>query len=312
MDDDHLHLAEVIKDVHDNLRKAYVHSFDNGEDYWEKHKNDKHSRQNYAKAMLKLATSVWDVSNKNNTRIDWCFNKWRWYFFEGGIERSTARQIRKNTIPIEQNITKPSLIQVLDVGSCYNPFKYCKDCVCLALDLTPATPDCFECDFLNVEVSNAYTSLTLETPITKLPGKYFHVVVFSLLLDYLPDYQQRWNCCNKAWTLLTMNGLLLIVTPDSKHQQRNNPMMKSWKSGLENMGFLSVAYEKQTHLHCMAFRKVCRKKDWSADANAAQSFYIPQDFKDYSERKTILSKEQTENEIEAAKEQFLELPFCDT
>ena len=90
------------------------------------------------------------------------------------------------------------------------------------------------------------------------------------------------------------NGLLLIVTPDTHHQNKNQPMMKSWRLGLEAIGFQRYCYEKDEHLHCMAYRKVQRiggdtcsegKTDGGKEDDdvGPHLLYIPQDFKDYME-----------------------------
>lgn len=83
-----------------------------------------------------------------------------------------------------------------------------------------------------------------------------HVVVFSLLLEYLPTSQQRVACCQTAWRLLVVDGLLLIVTPDSRQQHRNRRFTRDWRKAIEWIGFSRCRYEKLEHLHCMAFRKV--------------------------------------------------------
>ena len=83
-----------------------------------------------------------------------------------------------------------------------------------------------------------------------------HVVVFSLLLEYLPTSQQRVACCQTAWKLLVIDGLLLIVTPDSRQQHRNHRFTRDWRKTIESIGFARCRYEKLQHLHCMAFRKV--------------------------------------------------------
>lgn len=92
--------------------------------------------------------------------------------------------------------------------------------------------------------------------ISELPGAYFHVVIFSLLLSYFPAPVQRWTCCIKAHQLLAVNGILIIITPDSSHQNRNVEMIKSWKVAIESIGFVRWRYLKDTHVHCMVFRKV--------------------------------------------------------
>lgn len=95
-----------------------------------------------------------------------------------------------------------------------------------------------------------------KTTISEFPAGYIHVVVFSLLLSYFPSPVQRWNCCIKAHQLLAVNGILIIITPDSSHQNRNAAMVKSWKIAIESIGFVRWKYVKDTHVHCMVFRKV--------------------------------------------------------
>ena len=155
------------------------------------------------------------------------------------------------------------------------------------------------CDFLKLNVtsqtlpdSDEAVFADLRGPVSELPGASFHVVVFSLLLEYLPSCEQRWRCCHTAHRLLMTNGLLLVITPDSHHQNKNVPMMKSWKQALEQLGFHRCRYEKQTHLHCMAFRKLSDVR-LSSEASSHDSslLYIPQDFSDDATRKVTSQSE---------------------
>ena len=113
-----------------------------------------------------------------------------------------------------------------------------------------------------------------------LPSGIFHIIVFSLLLSYFPSAVQRWECCRKAHRLLCTNGILLIVTPDSSHQNKNSAMIKSWKTGIESLGFVRWKYLKHTHLHCMAFRKVAPCHSYNHGNGSAEMMYIPQDFQE--------------------------------
>lgn len=103
----------------------------------------------------------------------------------------------------------------------------------------------------------------------------FDLVVFCLLLSYFPHPAQRLRCCFNAHKILRTHGLLLVVTPDSSHQNKHAPLMKQWKSGIEGLGFSRWKYSKEEHLHCMAFRKVtnvtspCKEDD--------SQLLIPQD-----------------------------------
>ena len=43
-------------------------------------------------------------------------------------------------------------------------------------------------------------------------------VMSHLLSEYLPSASQRYECVKKSLKLLTEDGLLCIITPDSSHQ----------------------------------------------------------------------------------------------
>jgi len=163
-------------------------------------------------------------------------------------------------------------LSLLDVGSCYDPFARFEDFNAFAVDITPSTPSVVEMDFVtvpvieaeinddNVEENCIVESSSPPPPFrdsTHLIANSFHVVVFSLLLEYFPSPRQRWICCLKANRTLKMDGVLVIVTPDSSHVNKRAPQMKSWRNALEtHLGFKRWKYEKLTHLHCMMYRKV--------------------------------------------------------
>ena len=119
----------------------------------------------------------------------------------------------------------------------------------------------------------------LRSPIDALPAQLFHVVVFSLLLSYFPSPYQRWICCKKAHELLALHGLLLIITPDSSHQNRHALMMRSWRVAVESLGFRRCKYVKFAHMHLLAFRKVSLATSSDlVSQNYPEMLYIPQDF----------------------------------
>ena len=130
----------------------------------------------------------------------------------------------------------------------------------------------------------------------QLVGDYYDVVVFSLLLSYLPCTVQRLTCCVNAHRVLQPHGLLLVVTPDSSHQNRHAALMKDWRHCVESVGFHRYMqeyigpvlhactsgcrwkYEKLPHLHCMAFRKTHHtKRDYSDVMLHHSLLAIPQD-----------------------------------
>ncbi|XP_028397987.1 S-adenosylmethionine sensor upstream of mTORC1-like [Dendronephthya gigantea] len=234
---------------------------------------------------------------------------------------------------------KHDKLVLLDVGSCFNPFQAFPDIFhSLAIDLCPADKSVISCDFLFLEIlkDNNISSSGNSSPscslipercslpkdmeryidgdkITKLPQNTFDVVVFCLLLSYLPVREQRWTCCLKAHELLKDNGLLIIITPDSSHQNKNMSMIKSWKTAVESIGFLRWKYQKDIHTHCMAFRKkIGCSEDNSKTIEGGcpeQMLYIHQELDENFELdKNASSKVYDEDECSVV-EGFEVLPF---
>lgn len=115
-----------------------------------------------------------------------------------------------------------------------------------------------------------------------------HVVVFSLLLEYLPTSRQRVACCQTAWKLLVVDGLLLIVTPDSRQQHRNRRFTRDWRKTIESIGFARCRYEKLQHLHCMAFRRLATDSGQPGQPESVDSgLCIPQDKDDCADTATL-------------------------
>ncbi|GFX01740.1 s-adenosylmethionine sensor upstream of mTORC1 [Trichonephila clavipes] len=333
---EHGSLVNTIQEVHDKLRKSLQISNDPNK-VWEEHvKEEEDLRNKYAKAMLELATKVWDGKE---CRIEWSYKTCIDYFFCGGMERfltreekireleslspsSRKKRIKELEVLKEKKITgfsntailikKQYLIineklKLLDIGSCFNPFSKFPEFSCTALDLTPATEDVLQCDFLHLKVQKTID----DENISKINfyEESFDVVVMSLVLEYLPASEQRAAFCFKAWQLLKQYGLCIIITPDSKSVHCNAPMIKSWKVALEKIGFKRVKYDKLTHLQCMAFAKVCRfsEIDITTCKSVADLLYIRQDFKSYDEDLPP-TDDRSEEENQNICDQFLELP----
>lgn len=139
-----------------------------------------------------------------------------------------------------------------------------------------------ECDFLSVIISRETPLMPLSQPFDISATTFFmdsyDVVVFSLLLSFFPCPLQRLLCCCRAHQVLRLHGLLLVVTPDSSHQNKHAHMMKDWKACIEAIGFHRWKYWKDTHLHCMAFRKIMpTREDYSELEQRCHQLYIPQD-----------------------------------
>ncbi|XP_012259101.2 S-adenosylmethionine sensor upstream of mTORC1 isoform X1 [Athalia rosae] len=183
-----------------------------------------------------------------------------------------------------------SKVKLLDVGSCYNPFGHVKYFEVTAIDLAPSCEEVLQCDFLSLQVGSNDVFSENRKQVVQLTTNSFDTIVFCLLLEYLPSPEQRYACCKKAYNLLKNGGLLLIITPDSKHVGANARFMKSWRHVMSNLGFMRIKYEKLPHAHCLAFRK-CFYKEVATRWARLQKFtkddelfrsetkiFIPQDF----------------------------------
>lgn len=163
----------------------------------------------------------------------------------------------------------------------------------IAIVIVSVTPmqSVLQCDFLNVRImtrgESAGTAAKQELLIHRdgntvhgIREGSFDVVVFSLLLSYMPSTEQRMECCIKAHSLLVPHGILLIITADSSHQNRHVDMMKSWRSAIEAVGFQRWKYVKDVHLHCLGFRKTLLSPVTgysSVHSRFHQNMTIPQD-----------------------------------
>lgn len=138
-----------------------------------------------------------------------------------------------------------------------------------------------ECDFLSMRIRDEISPVPARfasTCVHTLFTGSFDVVVFSLLLSFFPLPLPRLQCCCRAHQLLKMHGLLLLITPDSSHQNKHAAMIKAWKTCIEAIGFHRWKYEKDVHLHCMAFRKTTpTRQDYSELEDSCHQLYIPQD-----------------------------------
>uniref|UniRef100_A0A1B6DD62 S-adenosylmethionine sensor upstream of mTORC1 n=2 Tax=Clastoptera arizonana TaxID=38151 RepID=A0A1B6DD62_9HEMI len=317
-------LSDFIKGVHQNLR---IQSHKLGvEKAWTLHCQETDTLKKYAEYMHRLAVDFWDKNNNEDVkmcRIKWVVFQVNEYFINGGKDKAQKReyflQIRyfgESSIKIEKNTENNAKLNLLDVGSCYNPFKFFSIFNVVAIDLAPATSDVLRCDFLTVDVIPEKIDNSSSSYCKALQMNSFDIIVFSLLLEYLPSPQQRYSCCSKAYQLLKMDGILCILTPDSKHATANSKVMKSWRHTLATLGFWRITYQKLKHVHCMTYRK-CQNPDISKHWLSLQSnsickpiMNIPQDFHEYCNKKQ--SKEnRTEMENQVLVDNFTFLSNSD-
>ena len=254
--------------------------------------------------MYQLATEHWGQQSKSTVpltycRIEWFKNQCKNYFFHEGMKKFDDKEkylLSKNINEIDNfqmNNIETSIedkINILDVGSCYNPFST-EDQFCVtAIDIAPYSNDVIKCDFLNLQIGTKRTLSENNSALVEMPINSFDAIVFSLLLEYIPCPEKRFECCKKAYQLLKNGGLLFIATPDSKHEGANTKIINtSWKVTLAKLGFLRIRYEKLPHIHCLIFRKCFYKDaamnqiDWKKipkdDALfSSMKIFIPQDF----------------------------------
>ncbi|XP_017885623.1 S-adenosylmethionine sensor upstream of mTORC1-like, partial [Ceratina calcarata] len=304
----------------------------------------------YASSMQKLATTYWVENNLNTksstySRIEWIKSHCEEYFLNGEKQKYDTREddikskidasfvttvpedyntnaaYKKDQLPkcYDKNTEKTDKICFLDVGSCYNPFGDTDMFDVTAIDLNGLPDRVLCCDFLNVQIGEEQILSDDKQEILQLSKNSFHVIVFSLFLEYLPCPKQRYLCCKKAYELLRDSGILFIISPDSKHVGANAKIMKSWRYVLSKLGFMRIKYEKLRHIHCVIFRKCVFVDVAIRWANLQKlpdddplyandtSIYIPQDFRNESNE----DKEQDNHKYDREELTFMfnELPF---
>uniref|UniRef100_H3CSR8 S-adenosylmethionine sensor upstream of mTORC1 n=1 Tax=Tetraodon nigroviridis TaxID=99883 RepID=H3CSR8_TETNG len=311
-------LSGVVKNLHRKLRRKYKEEVGDFDKIWREHCEDEQTLSEYALAMKNLADNHWTKKYEGEGRIEWCRSVCQEYFLDGGMKRMLEKDEKSANVTVDvtavsaspqpyHTIRRVSLlfycvrgdlccsslpqlgkIRLLDVGSCFNPFLTFDEFLTVGIDIVPAVESVYKCDFLNLQLQQPLQLAgdaveaflrQLHNPIDSLPAQLFHVVVFSLLLSYFPSPYQRWICCKKAHELLELHGLLLIITPDSSHQNRHALMMRSWRVAVESLGFKRYKYVKYSHMHLIAFRKVCLATTSDlVSRNYPEMLYIPQDF----------------------------------
>ena len=258
----HKQLATRIKNIHKELRKL---SFDVGpEAAWEQHLKDEKTLEIYAKSMRELAEKHWrSKATSEEDRIQWTVNTIVNYFDRDEIERWKQKELRGINVLKEKGleidvksdeITEADVkLEVLDVGSSGNFFKGFDRLNILPIDISPSDNSVYRCDFLSVPVEDRLEVDDMK--ISTLPTSFFNVVIFCLLLEYLPSSVQRIQVCEKAYKVLKKQGILIVITPDSSHEMKNSRQIKNWRWTLSKLGFQRIRLAKLKNLTCMAFRK---------------------------------------------------------
>lgn len=343
--EEHQQLSAFVKSIHQMLRsEARKIGADKA---WKEHCMKTNILQKYAISMQKLASTFWEQNSADENksaqcRIKWIVEKCVLYFFEGEMEIRRIKEKKKmkeignalekcgetcalcvKAISSKEVSTDAECLTLLDVGSCYNPFRVYPFLHVIPIDIAPAEPDVYVCDFLNLAVVETEEPvIPNDRCVVELPAAAYDVVVFSLLLEYFPSPKQRYLCVCKAYKLLKPEGLLFIITPDSKHSSANAPLMKSWRITLAQLGFSLGYYEKLPHIHCMAYRKDIHpevSKHWACyelfkqnDVEISAELYIPQDFQEVQDKCDDVPHTKIERTIQdnaALVQMFSQLPY---
>ncbi|XP_004522715.1 probable methyltransferase BMT2 homolog [Ceratitis capitata] len=292
---EHLRLAGIIKDCHDNLRTQSKLKGMN--EAWNEHLQNTTLLAEYSTAMHRLA-SIWETNTTNpnlyaRSRVKWTIDYCKKYFFTNKYfleKREREHRLWESYVNMPPFVDTsslrtsfPNVINVLDVGSCFNPFAGEKNLNVTAIDLFPATKDVLKADFLQVITENIDKIVVENGEVNRLPCEYFECVIFSLLLEYIPSPEERLHCCQKAYDLLRTEGILIIITPDSQHVGKNAKLMKNWRYTLGTLGFFRIYFEKLPHITCMVFRKTivpAVAQQWAAlhrEDYMTNTINIPQD-----------------------------------
>eukprot|EP00088_Acartia_fossae_P029529 TRINITY_DN3039_c0_g1_i5.p1 TRINITY_DN3039_c0_g1~~TRINITY_DN3039_c0_g1_i5.p1 ORF type:complete len:337 (-),score=47.08 TRINITY_DN3039_c0_g1_i5:190-1200(-) len=307
-----IELADTVKRVHAKLRDDMQNVNADFKQIWADHLKSEEVLKQYSESMRDLATLHWTKLEKEDvttSRILWTRQKIHQYFYQDGLHNQCTRdrnRFERNGISNVDNSEKfnrfpssvedPVRLKLLDVGSCYNPFSKFSELDVTAIDIAPVYENnVYKSDFLALDISDS--SQICGREVVSLAKESFQIVVFCFLLEYFPATTPRYECCAKARQLLQENGILVILTPDSCHQQRNNAIIKKWKEAFLQMGFQRVYYEKLQHFHGFVLRKLGKEQHRLAllEANLptlesqnlheiAAKLVIPQDFNSRKEK----------------------------
>jgi hypothetical protein len=237
----------------------------------------------YARAAERVGRREWAQASN-----EWMIQQIRSYF--RGHRVAAARDGRGMSLLATGDGSERRL-KLLDVGSCHDPLRAWSDELQMdvtAIDLhpSPTAPLVQKCDFLELELlpagSSPITASEMQDvgaqALRALPCAAFDVVVFSLVLSYLPTAALRHLALTKARALLVPGGLLLVVDPksiapggaargsgprDSGRMGRQEfkldelpPILQGWVHALVPVGLELMHYNRVTQTHCLVFRAV--------------------------------------------------------
>ena len=275
----------------------------------------------YAEAATKMGEKRW-VQQANSWIRQSCYR----FFCLGGARKAFAKAAKKpngnrvdmtgmvlsddlmgieRRIPTDGENPPRSKIRVLDVGACYNPLveEHCSlfsneaavpsdSFDVLGVDLYPANASVLQCDFLNVSISSASSSvqtapasdfLSADTEeyrrVVSLPSESYEAVTMCLVLSYLPDPLQRLKMVENARKLLISpsnaddsephrTGILVIAEKVSVfgNGPKSRSYINEWRDVIQGAGFDMVSAQilssAGNQAYGMIFRKVSDTNFW--------------------------------------------------
>lgn len=184
-------------------------------------------------------------------------------------------------------------LHVLDVGSCYGPFRTKRlsphiPLIVTSLDLEPHCPSTGDlspviaADWLTAEIAfttepfesttddsvqiqdGGRVEVTIEHPsgagacgryrLVRLAAASYDAVVFCLLLSYLPSPSLRYLACLHAFLVLKEGGMLVVLSTRTQGS-RQVPWVQEWSEAIESAGFIREHVQTREKVVVLAFRK---------------------------------------------------------
>jgi len=301
---------------------------------WTDVAQDSSALNKYCEAAHAMGDKVW-VYEANQWMTQYAIK----YFHDGGAKRHYQKMLRQQKLPQLTNNTTTSnhntpksvtkskdelstylgrnKLQLLDVGSCYNPLNTAANAEYFditAIDLCPATNSVYQCDFLTVQLSSSITFPVIEhleshavaqeiskdnensntnsnkLKITTLPISSYHVLTMSLVLCYLPSPEAREKMIDHARALL--------ISSYSSQEATENDTMPAYCNGL------LIIVEKQSILAVDELKRQIKQKKLLPTISSSSS-QAPQQQIPASEEDPLLQQEQQESKDKENKEEVI-------
>ncbi|KAK3232784.1 hypothetical protein CYMTET_56880 [Cymbomonas tetramitiformis] len=275
--------SNVIRHHHYKMRKTSNGTESSAAQVWEETTGDRVQLEAYAAAAHMTGEQQW-VRQGN----DWCVERALEWLRHGGAQRAQLKEFRRRhysehgkapdaeaEAALEQQLTpagdggRGDPLRTLDVGSCFNPFRRYPELEVTALDLCPADPSVFQCDFLQLQVGEAGTGIVAGPheadelrgaasagKLLSLEQASFDVITMSLVLSYIPHPLMRTQMVAKARALLKEPGMLCLVTPHSTDRAKGSEpasQLNEWQRAIEAVGFKQYRRSRLHSTHALAF-----------------------------------------------------------